>query len=43
MISGLAMVFSDVDKAIIHHYHEEGFTSHKICKDNPEKAGAKHL
>ena len=29
--------FSDEDKTIIKHYHEKGYTSPKIWKDNPNK------
>ena len=31
------MVFSEADKAIIKYYHEKGYTTYKIWKDNPEK------
>ena len=31
------MVFSGADKAIVKHYHEKGYTTYKIWKDNSEK------
>ena len=33
----LIMVFSEADKAIIKHYHEKRYTTHKIWRDNREK------
>ena len=35
------MDFSDADKEIVKHYHEKGFTSFGIWKDNPEKGSDK--
>ena len=37
MADTLVMVFSEADKAIIKYYHEKGYTTYKMWKDNPEK------
>ena len=37
------MFFSDVDKVINKHYHEKGYTTYKLRKDNPEKNWEKTL